>query len=148
MSARTDRSSLPARRAELLAEVFFEELKPEFVARPPTPDVGYDLLVGFRNEKSGINTFAVEVKSTEEPVGPRFPLPRTTFDRLAHSNVPAILLVVDVKRNQLYYAWLLANGEKRGTPTVSVPLTELTDATKPVLLRRLQSANGAVAAAG
>lgn len=142
------RAERAGRRAELLAEVFFQELEPEFIARPPTPRVGYDLLVGFRNGKSGINTFAVEVKPTERPVGPRFPLPRRTFERLAHSNVPGILLVVDVKRNRLYYAWLRANSAVREAAAVSVPIVELTDATKPALRRRLQSAEDAVAAAG
>lgn len=148
MSVRTSRSQLAGRRAELLAEVFFQELEPAFIARPPTPDVGYDLLVGFQNERSGINTFAVEVKSTEGPVGLRFPIQRKTFDRIAHSNVPGILLVVDVKLNRLYYAWLRSNGQTRGTQTVSIPVTEIKDATKPELLRQLRRADGAVAAAG
>lgn len=148
MSGRTSRSQRAGRRAELLAEVFFQELEPAFIARPPTPDVGYDLLVGFHNEKSGINTFAVEVKSTEEPPGPRFAIQRKTFDRIAHSNVPGVLLVVDVKRNRLYYAWLRSNGQTRGTPTVSISLTEITDATKGELRRQLRSADGVVAAAG
>ena len=148
MSTRTGRSQLAGRRAELLAEVFFQELEPTFIARPPTPQVGYDLLVGFRNEKSGINTFAVEVKSTEEPVGPRFAIQRTIFDQIAYSTVPGILLVVDVKRNRLYYAWLRPNGKARGTPTVSIPVTEITEATKADLRRQLRSADGVVAAAG
>ena len=148
MSARNHRSQLAGRRAELLAEVFFQELDPAFIARPPTPDVGYDLLVGFPNEKAGINTFAVEVKSTEQPVGPRFPIQRTTFNRIAHSNVPGILLVVDVKRNRLYYAWLRSNGHERGAATISIPVVEVTDATRADLRRQLRRADGAVAVAG
>jgi hypothetical protein len=143
----SDRSTR-ARRAELLAEVFFQELKPKFVTRPPTPDVGYDLLVGFPNDKSGINTYAVEVKSTEEAVGPRFPIERKAFNRIVHSNVPGMLLVVDVKHNRLYYAWLRPNGEARGTATVSIPMIEVTEATKAELRRQLRSADNAVAAAG
>lgn len=148
MSDRNTRPNLAGRRAELLAEVFFQELDPAFIARPPTPDVGYDLLVGFPNDKAGINTFAVEVKSTERPVGQDFPIPRTAFNRMVHSNVPGILLVVDVKRNRLYYAWLRANGQTRSTQTVSVPVVELTDAAKENLRKLLRSADGAVAAAG
>ena len=147
MSERKNQS-VAGRRAELLAEVFFQELEPAFIARPPTPDVGYDLLVGFRNEKSGINTFAVEVKATEEPVADRYAIQRKTFDRIAHSNVPGILLVVDAKRNRLYYAWLRSTGQTRRTPTVSIPVTEITDAAKTQFLRQLRSAHAVVAAAG
>ena len=148
MNARITRSELVARRAELLAEVLLQELDAAFIARPTTEDVGYDLLVGFSNEKTGINTFAVGVKSTERPVGPRFSLDRSTFRRIAHSNVPGILLVADVKQNRLYYAWLRSNGPECGTATVSVALTEVTDATKAHLRKQFRSANGAVAAAG
>ena len=148
MSTRTSRSKLAGRRAELLAEVFFQELDPAFLSRPPTPDVGYDLLVGFRNERSGINTFAIEVVSTEEPVGDRISIGRATFDRLAHSNVPGILLVADVKRNRLYYAWLQSDGpDARGrNATILIPVREVTDATKSELRKLLRRANGAIAA--
>ena len=104
MTARNTRSGLAGRRGEIMAELFFQELDPLFVSRPTTEDIGYDLLVGFRNEKAGINTIAVEVKSTEQLLEPRFSIQRSAFNRLVHSNVPALLLVADVKQNRLYYA--------------------------------------------
>lgn len=66
MSSQSSRAQLIGRRAELMAELFLQEFEPLFISRPTTPYVGYDLLVGFRNHKAGVNTFAVEVKSTEQ----------------------------------------------------------------------------------
>ena len=142
------RSDLIGRRAELLAELFFQELDPVFISRPTTIDVGYDLLVGFSNDKAGINTFAVEVKSTERPPGQRFEISRSLFDRLAHSNVPGLLLVVDVKRNQLYYAWLRPSEAEIHQHTADVDLIEIDEATRRDLKKQFQIANGGVAAAG
>src|ERR1700728_1089139 len=87
-----------ARRGALLAELFLEDLKPEFVART-TGDVGYDFLVGFRNLRGGINNIAVEVKATERLVQNRFPLRRKLYQRFAYSNIPVLFIVVDVKDN-------------------------------------------------
>ena len=130
-----------------MVELFLEELGPEFISRPTSPDVGYDLLVGFMNKKGGINTFAVEVKATERPPTGRFQLTRHTFERFAHSNIPGLLLVADVKGNRLYYAWLNAR-KLTGTMTVSIPVIELDDASKRVLRKQLRATNGGVAIAG
>jgi hypothetical protein len=58
---------------------------------------------------------------------------------LARSNIPALLLVVDVKRNRVYYAWLTAEDSKghREGPNISVPVTEVTDEVKAKLRRQL-----------
>ena len=118
-----------------------------FISRPPIKDVGYDLLVGFSNDKAGVNTFSVEVKSTEEPPSElRFPIPRSVFNRIAHSNVPGLLLVADVKRNQLYYAWLTSGGSNGGGHTVSIPVVEISETTKKKLKNQLRKANGVEAA--
>ena len=129
-----------------MAELFLQELDPEFISRPTNEDVGYDLLVGFLNKKGGINTFALEVKATEQaPVG-RFQVMRRTYNRFANSNIPGLLLVADVKQNRLYYGWL---SEKAvvSTANVSVHLAELNNESKAEL-RRQFAAESRVAAAG
>jgi hypothetical protein len=127
MSVRNSHAKITSRRAELLAELFFQDLNPVFVSKP-TEEVGYDLLVGFSNEKSGINTFAVDVKAIEEPPsGSVIHISRSAFDRMAHSNVPGLLLVADVKRNRLYYAWLSSKESHGAGNNVAVPITELND---------------------
>jgi hypothetical protein len=130
-----------------MAELFLQELEPEFVSRPMTEDVGYDLLVGFSNRKGGINTFAVEVKATERPPAGRFQIMRHTFERFAHSNIPGLLLVADVKQNELYYAWLNAT-KMPGTANVSIPLIHLDQQAKAALRTQLRATDSRVSAAG
>ena len=115
-----------ARRGELMAELFLQELQPAFLAQAAR-DLGYDFLVGFTNSEGGLNTYAVEVKATEQSVEGKYRMPAAQFRRLAHSNLPALLLVAEVKNNQLYYAWLNANSTSPSQKTsfVSVPVTEV-----------------------
>lgn len=103
MTNKVSNTQIKSRRGELLAELFLQELKPSILARP-TDDFGYDFLVGFQNTKGGINNYIVEVKSTENPLPSKFPIQKKLYDRLAHSNIPGILLVVDVKQNRFAYA--------------------------------------------
>ncbi|HMO24959.1 MAG TPA: DUF4365 domain-containing protein [Tepidisphaeraceae bacterium] len=146
MSSRKTPSDLLDRRAELMAELFLQELNPTFISRP-TQDVGYDLLVGFTNRRGGINTIAVEIKATERPPAPRFRLMRDTFKRLANSNIPGLLLVADVKRNQLYFAWL-TGGQVADSGNVIVPLTPVDIETTKSLEAQLRAVDGRVPAVG
>ena len=143
-------SGLVARRGELMVELFLQDLRPSFLSRPTSPNLGYDLLVGFKNARGGINTFAVEVRATERPPRGRFRLPRRAFDRLALSNVPALLLVVDVKHNRLYHAWLTPDGTAGGDDPqkVPVPLTELDAPAMAELHRQFKAADASVRVAG
>lgn len=126
------------RRAELIAELFLQDLNPYYVAKP-TNDVGYDLFVGFPNTRGGINNFVVEVKATERPVPSRFPIQRKLYELLAHSNIPALLLVVDVKQNRLFYAWLTPPSieGRRDSHTIMIPVTEVSGAVKEELRQKL-----------
>jgi hypothetical protein len=136
MTDDTSRAELIARRGELIAELFLQDLGPAFVART-THDMGSDFLVGFTNALGGVNTFAIEVKSTEEPVSDHVAISKQRFDRLAYSNVPAILLVVDVKHNRLHYAWVPSDGSetRKGNRQVAIAVTPVDDAEK-VRLRK------------
>jgi uncharacterized protein (UPF0128 family) len=145
MTMQNSPSKVAARRGELLAELFLQELEPKFISRSTTADWGYDLLVGFANKKGGINTFAVQVKATERPPGERFQIMRDTFDRFANSNIPGLLLVADVKQNHLYYAWLTAK-RPAGTASISIALTEIDDKSKELLRRQVRDANGMLVA--
>jgi hypothetical protein len=137
MKKTNSRYELLGRRGELMAELFLEGLQPLSVARPPH-DFGYDLLVVFKNSKGGINTFGVEVKATERPVPSRFVIDRRTYDRLAHSTIPGILLVADVKRNKLFFA-LPPRVDARWSEPSSVPilLTQIDGKTRAELHKRL-----------
>lgn len=131
-----------------MAELFFQDMDPLFISRPTANDLGYDLLVGFSNDRAGINMFAVEVKGAERPPRKAFRLFRSTFDRIAHSNIPGLIVVADVKQNRLYYAWLRPEDAKEGSDTASVQLIEVNPATKRQLENQLKHYDGRVAVAG
>jgi len=140
MSESRSRPEYVARRGELLAELFLQDLKPEFVART-TGDVDYDFLVGFRNSRGGVNNIAVEVKATEHVVENRFPLSRRKYQRFAYSNIPVLFIVVDVKNNRVFYTWIssddaVASPERK---TVMIRLTEIDESTKEELRKQLET---------
>lgn len=124
------KAEMVGRRGELLAELFLQELGAQFVARP-TADLGYDFFVGFNNADGGVNLVAVEVKATERSVQHRYPVPKQLFRRLAHSNIPVVLLVANVKENRLFYALpsSYGPGDDAGANTVQVDLTPVNDST-------------------
>jgi len=138
MSEASSRMQVIARRGELLAEFFLEDFAPALLARP-SADLGFDYLMGLPNSEGGMNLAAVQVKATERPVPSRLPIARERYDRMAHSNVPVLLLVVDVKRNLLYYAMpdSDAHAEDAGTGKVVVQLTEIDESVKQELRDRL-----------
>jgi hypothetical protein len=139
MRTKRSTSSEIGHRAELIAQLFLQDLKPSYLVEP-TEDFGYDLLMGVPNAHGGINNFAVQIKATEEPVPPRFPIQTKLYVHSAYSNVPVLLLVVDVKQNRLYYAWLTPGLEKTGdSRKVAVPVTEINDEVKEELRLKVRS---------
>jgi hypothetical protein len=138
MSEAAYRKQLVTRRGELLTELFLEDFAPVLLARP-TDELGYDYFMGLSNSEGGINLAGVQVKATDRPVSSRTPIGREAYERMAHSNVPVLLLVVDVKRNKLYYAMHDSDApadEARGS-TVVVELTEIDEGVKEELRARL-----------
>ena len=139
MSTQT-KAQLRGRRAELMTELFLEELQPRFVARVTNSDFVFDFLISFLNARGGINTFAVYVKSTEQPVNGKFELQRDLYKTLANSNLPVLLLVVDVKQNQFYYAWPRDNPELAPVgDSVRVPVRLVDNDARQQLIARMAS---------
>jgi hypothetical protein len=137
MKERNSHYALVARRGELMAELFLQDLEPLSVARPPH-DFGYDFLVVFKNSKGGMNTFGVEVKATEKPVPSRFVIDKQTYGYLVNSTIPGLLLVADVKRNKLFYAWPpQLDAGHNGSRSIDVPLVQIDSETRAELHKRL-----------
>ena len=141
MSTQTTRSQMILRRGALMAELFLQELGATYIAKSNAPDFPFDFFIGFTTATGGLNTYAVEVRATEQLVAGHYALRGRLVDYLAQSNIPVLLLVVDVKRNRLYYAWgnsiASAPRSNGGNPTVTVPVCELDDHTKTALRHEL-----------
>jgi hypothetical protein len=141
MTAKRSHAAFLSYRAELMAELFLQELQPVSLLRSPSIDTGFDFLASFSTNTGRINTFAVEVKATEKEIESRFAVGARGFHRLVNSNVPGFYLIADVKRNGLFYSWpnsRLAESEPT-SGTVSISVTKLTDNNKKILLTRLRS---------
>ncbi len=134
-------AEIVGRRAELLAELFLQDLGATFVSRP-TADTGIDFIVAFPNGQGGTNLSAVEVKATEHPVGDFYALDSKWYKRLANSNVPSLLLVVDAKHNRLYHAWPSEEDVKpnSGIRTIRIRITPIDDEVKEQIRERLAGA--------
>ena len=139
MNKTKSREHLVGRRAELMAQLFLEDLEPAFLA-DTAQEFGFDFLVGFTNPQGGINLTAVEVKSTDQPVVPgHFSILWRLYYRWAHSNIPILLLVIDVKQNRVYFAWPTQDGSNGSTATntISIRLTEIDEKNKSELREKL-----------
>jgi hypothetical protein len=131
-------AGLIGRRSELMAELFLQDLKPKFLARP-TEDFGFDFLVSFNNPKGGVNTFGVEVKGTDRDISSSFAIDKGLYRRLVGSNVPGFLIVANVKQNRLFYSWPKADRPNvpSGAGKVLVPVTEIDQHSKKELRKKL-----------
>lgn len=138
MKSTNSHADFVGRRSEVLAELFLQDLEPKFLARP-TRDLGFDFLVGFQNPEGGVNTFAVEVKGTDHSISSSFSVDKRLVRRLANSNLPGLLLAVDVKQNKLFYAWPNRSNAAlySGTGKISLPVIEINEATKTEFRKRL-----------
>jgi hypothetical protein len=143
MNNTKSQAEIVTRRAELLVELFLQDLGATFVSDPRSA-MGYDFIVAFPNGRGGTNFSAVEVKATDRPIGHSYPLDTKWYKRLVHSNVPLLLLVVDAKQNRLYHAWLGEGDLKKlnaDARTVRVPVVPIDDAVKEQIRERLVGAD-------
>lgn len=104
MSDKRETLQIAERRATLMAELLFQDLGAKFVAQPDSEEIPFDYLVGFSNPQGGVNTLAVEIKARQRPVTGRFEIEIQKAAVIANSNLPVLLLVIDAKHNQFWYA--------------------------------------------
>jgi hypothetical protein len=129
-------SELLSRRAELMVELFLQELNPAFIAQP-SRDIGFDYLVSFPSRRGSSNTFGVAVKATTKHDAPVFAVSKRMYNQLAHSNSSAFLLVADVKQNKLYFGFPPKIDTRKTGSTIDVPLTQINSQTRKDLYKRL-----------
>ncbi|MFG6464025.1 hypothetical protein ACG04Q_20805 [Roseateles sp. DXS20W] len=134
-------AELVSRRAELLAQLFLEDLGPKFLSKAPA-DFGFDFVVGFSNSRGGVNLIAVEVKAGER-IQKRIQMKRSAYQLLGHSNVPGLVLVIDVKSNTVLYNLVHPVRPSTAGLMVSLQLVEANDERRDYLRRLFSSDEGA-----
>jgi hypothetical protein len=137
MNNLANRTQMIERRGELMVELFLQDLEPAFLAEANF-EVGYDFFVGFINTNGGVNTSAVVAKATEESVQNQYYLSREHYNQLAYSNIPVLFLVVNVKENKLYFAWISPQDSRNeGNGKVSIPMVEVDNQVQKSIHQRL-----------
>lgn len=134
-------NELVHRRAEMLANLFLQELKPLTLMQVTMHNTFGDFYAGFRTKTGRLVTIMVEVKATEKPVSGTF-----RFHGPESSNIPVLILVVDVKSNELFFNWatnakVLSSSPRssRTTSTLSLPVRKVTEDSKRELLAEIEA---------
>lgn len=99
----SSRAEMISRRAELLAEMFLEELGAKVTN---SPSLMADYLAFFESAPESVQIVAIQVEAIETPLPDVFPLKTSILNRAAGFNVPTLLLVIDVKLKRIAFAWL------------------------------------------
>ncbi|MBI4902577.1 MAG: DUF4365 domain-containing protein [Acidobacteria bacterium] len=138
MNRTKSQGEIVARRAELLVELFLQDIGATYHSGRGD-DFGYDFIAAFPNAQGGTNFSAVQVKATDRPIEGFFALDSKWYNRFAHSNIPLLLLVVDTKHNRMFHAWLDEDVLKLnpGNRTVRVPVVPIDDTVRGQIRKRL-----------
>src|SRR5690349_18413059 len=95
------------RRAEILAEFFLRDLNPKFLAQATFQGAVWDYMAAFQSKKGKLINITVEVKGTENLIRDEFIFPASPqqVNQFVNSNLPVLILVVDVKTNSFAWNW-------------------------------------------
>ena len=128
------------RRGQLFVELFIDDLKPAVaLSAPNLAEATADYLVGFTNPRGGTNLCLVEYVATDKPVNVRRRWSQAERDRWVNSNVPVLVLAVDVAQNQMFYAWPadVVDSSDRSAARVEMTLAAVDAGAKREIRRRL-----------
>lgn len=141
MNASTEeRTALIMRRAELLAEVCLLDLAPSFMAKSTSVDnFEYDFLIGFQNKNGGNNMLAVAVQAIEHPIQEKYKIKIEKYQSFIYSNIPTLLLVIDVINNVTYQAFFHGevSGIEKEQDHMLIPLQAIDEHFGAYLIKRL-----------
>lgn len=95
-----------ARRGELLAQQFLLDLQPDSVVACDGVNPPFDYIAFFTSADTTLVTVGIEVKATQQDFGGRYPFPTRHARVLLKSNIPVLVVVIDVKATQIYFNWI------------------------------------------
>ena len=110
-----------AERTELMSGLFLQELGARNSLRTGPEPAPLDYVAIFGTDDLKLRIIGVEVKSTEKHLNGQFRF-QARADRvkaLQSANVPILILVVNVKHNEIYYGWAKDIEETQGTALIS-----------------------------
>lgn len=132
-------------RATILAEFFLRDLNPKFLAQASFQGSVWEYMAAFQGKEGKLINIAVEVKSTEAPISSEhiFPGPVNWMDRV-NSNLPILVLVVDVKTNSLAWNWaskatVIKDPSDPGRALIRLPVIKNSRQTAETLMMEIES---------
>jgi hypothetical protein len=88
-----------------LAESFLLGLGPKELRIIKDSDAGFDYVAFFSKADSAPILIGVEANATEQEVNGGYSFQVAQLKRLQNSNIPIPIVVLDVKRNEIYFNW-------------------------------------------
>jgi len=92
------------RRGKLLAEQFLLALSPDNILL--NQEGPFDYLAVFTQKDGAPILIGIQVKATEREIGGRYHLQANLANRLLRANIPVLVVVIDVKTNEVYFEWI------------------------------------------
>jgi hypothetical protein len=94
------------KRGELLTKEFLFELAPkQAIYTGDHADHLFDYMALFLKPDGSPVTIAIAVEATEEEIEGVYPFKVSDLEKFTNSNIPVLILVIDVKRNQCFLNW-------------------------------------------
>ena len=106
MTTKTEVPWYITKRGELLTKQFLFELAPDdliYTGDHPEPLFNYMAL--FLKPDGSPLTIAITVKGTEEEIKGVYPVNVSELTKFKKSNIPVLILIIDVKRNHYFFTW-------------------------------------------
>lgn len=132
-------------RAAFLAEFFLRELNPKFLAQASFQGAVWDYLAAFKGKEGKLVNIAIQVKGTEAPILSEhvFPGPPNWMGSV-NSNLPILVVVVDVKTNSLAWNWaskarVVQDPSVPGCGLIHLPVIKKSSETAGTLLKEIES---------
>ena len=109
------------RRGELLSQELLFQLAPkQAIYTGDDDDSDVDYIALFAKADSGLITIAMTVKPTEEEIKGVYPVKVSELNKLKNSNIPVLILVIDVKRNQYFFNWVSELAQFNESDTLNI----------------------------
>jgi hypothetical protein len=119
------------KRGELLTKEFLFEIEPDdLIYTGDHADHLFDYMALFLKPDGSPVTIAIAVKATEEEIEGAYPFKVSDLEKFKNSNIPVLILVIDVKRNKFFLTWAknaIVTGQKESLNSeqfISVPLRQ------------------------
>ena len=94
------------KRGELLTKEFLFELAPkQAIYTGDHADHLFDYMALFLKPDGSPVMIEIAVKATEEEIEGVYPFKVSDLEKFKNSNIPVLILVIDVKRNKLFLNW-------------------------------------------